>query len=343
METLEQRLYSLQAPVPPALISTAISRATRAERSSPPSRVHGRLGVRASMVAAVIAAFVGGNGAVAYLVPGYGRAIASAPLIGTVSGPVLNYLGLNRSAVSPVEDVAVSSGHKLHIVGAYSDPLRTVALVEIDDQPLQVPSKTSRTYELDGYLTDQFGHAYHAVYSGGLGAQFEPLQFPATRTGAQLTLHVTQLLPTFESGMRISGDWQLHFTVKQDRGTAIPLPAPISRDGTTYVFTSAHASGSLLELRWLVTGTANQQMHALIDGPAPYAAFNQELLTQQARFWPVVTAADGSRVNAQDFGTTFPKGKPAEGLMHVVLPGPGTYVVAFGKDQPTEGRSFTIP
>lgn len=350
METLEQRLYRLDVPMPPAVIRSAMRRASVPE--SPGSAWHARsyrrLAVRASMAAAILGAIVAGNGAFAYFVPNYGRALASAPLIGTVSGPVLSYLGLNRSTVSAVDDVAVSSGHRLHVVGAYADPVRTVALVEVDDQPLQVPSKSSRTYELIGYLTDQFGHTYSGAYSAGLGAQFEPLRSPATRTGAQLTLHVTQLVPQFAGGTTVSGDWQLHFTVIQESGTAVALPAPISRDGTTYVFTSARVSGHHLELRWLVSGTANQQIHSLIDGhsatnPAPDGLINQERLLQEASFWPVVRAADGSRVSPRDFGTSFAKGKPAEGVLNVVFPAPGTYTVAFGRDLPTESRSITIP
>jgi hypothetical protein len=274
----------------------------------------------AQLSALAVALLVIANAGFVYFIPVYGSALAKVPFVGSVSTPVLKYIGLDPGAINAVDDVAVDSGHKLHLVAAYADPLRTLALIEIDDQPLAVPSKTSHTYDLDATLSDQFGHTYNRVYSPG-ATEFEPLQPPATRTGARLTLHVTELLPTFRDGSIVQGRWDLHFVITQAVGKALPLPAPVIRGDTTYTFTSAQLGGHLLKLRWLVSGGANDRAHASIAaGSGP-----------QAELWPVlVLDSGGQQVQMRTYGYSFPNGRPAEGQWDGVLPGPGRYTISIG-------------
>lgn len=71
-------------------------------------------------------------------------------------------------------------------------------------------------------------------------------------------------------------------------------------------------------------------------------AYEQVRQLEEADFWPVVTDANGNRVQIRDFGTTWPKGKPAEGSWNGVLPGPGTYTIGFGKDGGGETRTIVV-
>lgn len=280
----------------------------------------------AQLPALAVAILVIANAGLVYFIPVYGSALAKVPFLGSVSAPVLKYIGLDPSAIIAVDDVAVDSGHKLHLVAAHADPLRTLALIEIDDQPLAVPSKASRTFDLDATLIDQFGHTYSRVYSPGV-TEFQPLQPPATWTGARLTLHVTELLPTFRDGSIVQGSWDLHFVIIQAGGKALPLPAPLTRGDTTYTFTSAQLSGQLLKLRWLVSGGANNRAHASIKAcnrPSPRVCPSAEL-------WPVlVLDSEGQPVQMRTFGYSLPDGRPAEGQWEGVLPGPGRYTIRIG-------------
>jgi hypothetical protein len=291
----------------------------------------------AQLPALAVALLVIANAGLVYFIPVYGSALAKLPFVGSVSAPMLKYIGLDPSAINAVDDVAVNSGHKLHLVAAYADPLRTVALIEIDDQPLAVPSKTSHTYDLDATLSDQFGHTYNRVYSPG-ATEFEPLQPPATRTGARLTLHVTELLPTFRDGSIVQGSWDLHFVITQAPGKALPLPASVIRGDTTYTFTSAQLSGQLLKLRWLVSGGANQRAHA--RGAADSFA---DPASSHADLWPVLVLDSGGQpVQMRTYGYSFPNGRPAEGQWEGVLPGPGRYTISIGSGDAKVTSAFAV-
>ncbi|TAN33277.1 hypothetical protein EPN29_05830 [bacterium] len=302
---------------------------TRPRQGRTMPRVHSRSIWRptrlpALAVAAIMLLLIVNVGLV-YFIPVYGSALARAPFVGSVSTPVLKYIGLDPGAINGVDDVAVANGHKLHLIGAYADPLRTLTLIEIDDQPLAVPSKTSHTYDLDATLSDQFGRQYNRVYSPG-ATEFEPLQPPAATIGARLTLHVTELLPTFRDGSIVSGSWDLHFVITQAPGKALPLPASVIRGDTTYTFTSAQLSGQLLKLRWLVSGGANHRAHARIA-----AGSFADPASSQVELWPVLVLDSGGQlVQMRTYGYTFPNGRPAEGQWEGVLPGPGRYTIGIG-------------
>jgi len=125
------------------------------------------LGLRRRLAVAIgvgLAVLVAINLGAVYYFPRYGQALADAPGLGVLSRPVLRATGLTGANVTQVDSVAVSSGHKLHLVAGYADPLRTLLFVEVDDEKLVPASKTSHTYFIDGFLTVQFGHVYHQLY-----------------------------------------------------------------------------------------------------------------------------------------------------------------------------------
>jgi hypothetical protein len=336
-QLLEERLRTLDIRTPPEIVSRALTAATSPPQyePAPSSRRTGRYARRLGYAAAGIAAFLIANVAVASFVPAYSQAIANAPVVGPVSSQALTYLGLQPSAIAARDQTVTASGHTLRLVGVYADTLRTVVLVQVDGRPFEEPSKTTKTYGIDGYLTDQFGHRYSQTFTPGPGAAFEPITGPAVDAGARLTLHVKGLMPTFKAD-RVSGNWEMTFTVTRQPAGNVSLPAPVHIGDTTYIFTSVRISGDLVEVRWLATGGSVDQMHRLMDGyygknPAPPPSVQEQIRgLNQAYFWPQITDEAGNRVRSIQFGATYPKGKPVEGMYQGVVSGPGRYIFTFG-------------
>ena len=77
--------------------------------------------LRSSAIGMTVAIVMLLNVVAAYYAPTYSRALADAPGIGGPSSKVLAAFGLSASNVTPVSDVASSSGHTLRMAAGYAD------------------------------------------------------------------------------------------------------------------------------------------------------------------------------------------------------------------------------
>jgi len=287
--------------------------------------------------AGLIAAIIATNAVGTYFVPRYGQVLANAPFLGAASGPILRSVGLDGSSLTELSGSTTSNGHTLQLVSGYADTVRTVVFVQVDGRPLEAPSKTSHGFYLDGTLTDQFGHAYHQVNGGAQGAasSFEPLVWPATATGARLTLHVTALMPTGYGDSTVRGDWSLSFTLTQQPGRLLAPPAPLQVGDTTYTFTKMQVSGDLFELDWSISGGAVTRVHALVDGyygknPPPPPAVQHKIREIDSQFVPTLLGPNGTSATFLEWGYGLPRGQPARGSLKATIPAHGRWVIRFG-------------
>ena len=302
-----------------------------------------RIRIAAALAFAVLLIVVGNLGA-AYYVPAYGRVLAGAPLVGTVSRPLLTAFGLTEGRVTAVNDVSVSDGHSLRLVAGYADGLRTVLFVGIDGKGLTGNPKQYGQFPGEYVvgpegvtLTDQFGHTYSGGGTGGSAVQFEPLAWPASATGARLTLHVTTLMgywPGASGGqpIEVHGNWTLHATLVQESSRNLPVPEPVKTADAVYTFTSISATHTEVQIHWTVSGSPNDEMHRLIDGGAtgPRSPGDTVDLLMRGYFWGAMFDEVGNRLTGPEFGADFPKGGPARGNMDMFIPGPGRYRIQLG-------------
>ncbi len=271
-------------------------------------------------VAAALILLIAGNALTAYFAPRYGQALADAPVLGAVAGPVLHFSGLDASAVIPLNESATSSGHTVKLIGAYADSERTVLFLEVDGQPHGIPNKQQSCCYAEATLTDQFGHSYQHVYSvDALAPAFSPLVPPASNLGARLTLHISSLMPTGPGFSEVTGDWELRLTLIQQAGTVLPLPAPVTANGVTYTFTSLHLSHFQLKVNYTLSGPlVDQQRGAPAEAPDPNSFFFHYA-------FPRLVSAAGVEAQLSDWGMTLPRGD-----LTAILPGPGTYTLTLG-------------
>jgi hypothetical protein len=293
--------------------------------------------IRLAVAAAIV---VLANLPVAYLAPGYARALAGAPVIGVLSRPVLQSTGLTGTAFTPLDGVANSSGHTVELISGYADSVRTVLFVSVDGKPPALGSKTSHDYQLDAYLTDQFGHRYRQRYTANPSLEFEPLVWPASSLGARLTLHVDNLMPTW-TGQPISGSWTLHLTLFAETAHTRNLvpPASVTRGGFEYRITSIKLSYLGIKLHWTVAGPAGTVFAQPGQNPAA------DLIPDFERF--ILYDPNGQPVNSfSDWGCS--QAKPgSDGPLYCelngTLPEPGHYIFQFGTKDPTAQTAFDVP
>ncbi len=317
--------------IPPAFTPAAHPRASR--------RRVVRLGVLAMAVAIVLIA----NVVAAYYAPTYSRALADAPGIGGPSSKILAAFGLNAGDVTSFNDAATSSGHTLRLAAGYADGLRTVLFVSIDGKGLEGNPKgfgmNPGDYGLGNYtLTDQFSHTYTPSGVGGpTMIPFTPLNWPASKVGARLTLHVTSIDALWLRGTGgVQGDWNLHATLVAELAHTLALPAPVRTPQANYTFTSIRSSATTLSIRWTIAGPALDRVNELSAAagsrtdpkvpPASRTAEEQQL--QRDYFWPKVFDASGKPVQLSDWVITYTK--PAAGEMTVFIPAPGRYRIQLG-------------
>ena len=286
--------------------------------------------LRSSAIGMTVAIVMLLNVVAAYYAPTYSRALADAPGIGGPSSKVLAAFGLSASNVTPVSDVASSSGHTLRMAAGYADGLRTVLFVSIDGKGLDGNPKEfgmkPGDYGLGGFtLADQFGRTYTPSGVGGpTMLPFTPLAWPASRVGARLTLHVTSIDALWLRGSgEVHGDWTLHATLVAEPAHTLTLPQPVHTSQATYTFTSIHSSATSLTIRWTIDGPILDRLSEL------RAARNaEEMQLQHDYFWPQVLDASGRPVQLSDWGFTFTK--PATGEITVFIPGPDRYRIQLG-------------
>jgi hypothetical protein len=341
-QSLETRLRSLQIDPPEDLVVRALASSRLASK---PRRFGSRGTLRIAIaLTAVVALIAAANLPAAYFFPRYGEALANAQVIGAVSGPALRAAGLANADLTVVDDTSVSSGHSLHLIAAYADIYRTVLLVEIDGQPIQLdrkplpPPKGLAIAEIQ--LTDQFGHIYQERRPSPFSPlEAEPLVGLAASQGARLTVHVARLA-YYDGGslgtpaLVTQGDWTLRAAVFQQTGRVLSVPAPGSIGDTKYTVTHVQLSSYLLQLRVRVTGGAAKTWKSLSHpGPQADAAAQRAFGEQLGQFIrtyyrTALIAPDGTEaeVRSGDFGGD-------QINVSYVIRGPGTYHLRIGSPE----------
>jgi hypothetical protein len=320
-DLLERTLEAMDFELPAGLVDRALGRAAADPvRSRSALRLWKRPRNILFGIAAASVVLIAANALTAYFAPRYGQALANAPIVGAVAGPVLHFSGLDVSVVIPLNESVTSSGHTVKLIGAYADTERTVLFLQVDGQAHGVPNKQQSCCYAEATLTDQFGHSYQPNYSvDALAPTFSPLVSPASNLGARLTLHISSLMPTGPGFSETSGDWELHLTLIQQAGTVLPLPAPVTANGVTYTFTSLHLSQLQLKVNYTLSGPlVDQQRNAAPEAPDPNSFFFHYT-------FPTLVNAAGEEVQLSDWGMTLPRGE-----LTAILPGPGSYRLTLG-------------
>jgi hypothetical protein len=320
-DLLERTLEDMEFELPAGLVSRALEAAAAGPLQSRSTRRPWQR-PRNILIGVAIASIllIGANALTAYFAPRYGQALADAPILGAVAGPVLHFSGLDASAVVPLDEAATSSGHTVKLIGAYADSERTVLFLEVDGQPHGIPNKQQSCCYAEATLTDQFGHSYQGSYAvDALAPTFSPLVPPASNLGARLTLHISSLMPTGPGFSEVTGDWELRLTLIQQAGVVLPLPAPVTANGVTYRFTSLHLSQLQLKVNYTLSGPlVDQQRGAAPEAPDPNSFFFHYA-------FPKLVNAAGVEAQLSDWGMTLPNGD-----LTAILPGPGTYTLTLG-------------
>jgi hypothetical protein len=284
VESLQDRLTSLTAAIPPELPQRARTRALGVRRSGLLVLRRPRRPVLVALVGLVVAAL---NVPALYLVPVYAGAVGQLPGVSTF----LQWSGLGATDVSTIDAGSEHDGVRVHVSAGYADENHTVLVFDCRVLSGAAGAVNGPTPTLT--LTDQFGHAY-ALRQAGFGekgravttsdvvpgyASFDPLTGAAASVGARLTLHVAGLhaMPASAAtgGADIPGSWDVTFTLQ--RHPAVHLQwAQAALPGATYTFTSVTVTGSThVEIAWEAKGpavtAANEKsfaVHRNAQGPA---------------------------------------------------------------------------
>lgn len=157
--------------------------------------------------------------------PRIGVALADAPVVGTL----LRESGLEAvgDRLSGINETATQQGVLVTLVAGYADSARTAFVLRV--------SPSARIDLGAVALLDQFGRSYELrssvadVASGEQVLLFAPLQWPASMTGARLSLRTSAL--TLEGNQRVTGDWKLSAVlVSASRSTIQPPDAAAMGD-----------------------------------------------------------------------------------------------------------------
>ena len=349
-EDVETRLRSFpsSASLRPA-DEHAVAEIQLSPRGSSRPRARDRAIRVSAAAAAVVVAILLVNVLAAYYAPKYQRALADSG-VGPISQRLLSAVGLKSGDVTVVGDSATSAGHTLKLVGAYADGLRTVIFVSVDGKGVtgnpkeygRNPGEWGVSFDL-ATLTDQFGHSYGAQgVVGPTDLQFQPLAWPASDVGGRLTLHITGVWAMWKiaeqgpnkvidtEALTTHGDWSLHVTLISAPYHTIALPAPVHTATADYTFTGISASETEMVLHWTVGGPATDQARGLQSIPPPQNVDPMANPLMRDYFTPRVYDANGSELEMQDWGFTWPKTGPAQGEMTVFINGPGRYRIQLG-------------
>jgi hypothetical protein len=356
-DDVERRLRALPSSI---AVSADDSRALgslhafRIEAAEPRRNPRRRLAVALAVAVGIVA----GNLAAAYYAPAYGQVLAAAPVLRGIADPLLHAFGLTEQNAVAFDSTSTSNGHTIRLVAGYADGLRTVILLEIDGHglsgnPKQYGSHPGDYGILNGSytLTDQFGHTYKA--HGGTGPtelQFEPLVWPALKTGARLTLHVTGLEEQWLIGPKgpknpmMSGDWTLHATLMPAGVHDLALPAPVRTADGVFSVTQLRLTGSELQIRWTVSGPINDRFNALAYSKGAWSSPEGRHLSESyfsAHFFD----ASGPPVYGIGSGGEWARAKPFEGTMNLTITHPGRYRLQLADvlTSPDDQRWITIP
>jgi hypothetical protein len=262
-DRLAQRLRQLEITTPDA--SRVAAAALSAHRR--PSASRRRTLVLALAMVPLLTLIV--TTIAAYYAPAFSQVLADAPIAGRVAGPVLRQFGLAsiEERVSSFGDRASSNGYTIELVGGYADSARTVLFLRV--------TPAARVVMLfSDQLSDQFGHQYHQSSgfadsaTGDAAITFAPIESPANRVGARLTLTLSQLEErTGAQPVPITGHWELHGTLLPDEGRDLALPQQGALGSATFTFTKARELPAALLIETQVTGaTLSDLLERIPDG-----------------------------------------------------------------------------
>ena len=247
-QTLEDRLIGLDLSPPkgfvPRVLQASVQPALPLRRSRPLF-----VAVGATLLALLILA------SSVYAAPRFADALASAPVIGGPTSSFLRSVGLEPigARLTPVNDVAVSSGYRVQLAGVYADASQTILLLQVNP-----PASVVNPDEVS--LSDQFGRNLQfrsASYDFQSGAQvltFEPLGWPDSVLGARLSLRITALEANPEVGIKTPGTWTLHGQVGIQPKVELARPTDGRIGGTQFSFNSIVRSGPAVEVDMHVSG-----------------------------------------------------------------------------------------
>ena len=249
IDRLEQRLKELDVETPDAgrITARVLARHGHVRRRRVPRFV------TAPLALLLLVALV------AYFVPAADLAVADRS---PWSGDVLQWAGLVGASdrITSVNANATSSGYRLTLTGAYADSTRTVLLMHADPA-IAVPGILPT-------LTDQFARTYHLrggtsnTLTGDFVMEFEPLAWPASITGARITVHISQL--ESPSSSYVNGSWELTAALGVDAARALPAPAPGDLGPAHVRFKSASYTPATIEVDIEVTGVSSEELSRIV-------------------------------------------------------------------------------
>ncbi len=325
-------------------------------RSRMPRRRNGKRSARRALgwTSAGVVALVLGNLFAARLVPSYAVQLADAPVVGSISAPLLQLAGLTPIQLTPASSSATVDGQTITVVGGFADTSRTVVVIQVDGRN-SPPSKTAAQYYVQATLTDQYGHSYSGCCGGEDNQElvFQPLVGRAMHGPVRLNVHVTLLVMNSASSpghpstqSRFAGNWVLGLTVTQHSAVTPNLPAPITVDGITYEVTSITISGTDVSVGWRASGGSPiAQLWSLTRGPGSPAAAALKL--QFEYLYPAIEPAGGTLAGT-NLGPASPASLPPASLLDTWglteisseliigqleqdVPAPGSYLIAIGR------------
>jgi hypothetical protein len=333
-DPLAQRLRQLEVATPDAARVTA---AVLAAHRSGPAGVRGRFVIALAMVPVVMLI---ATAIAAYIAPAFSQALADAPIAGRVAGPVLRQYGLAsiENRVSSFGDRSASSGYTLELVAGYADSFRTVLFIRATPAGGAVGLLSSNFAQ----LRDQFGREYRRTggfsnsETGDAAITFVPIEWPANRLGARLTLAVTRLEDRNPAQpIVISGSWELRGTLLPEEGTDLPLPGPGDLGGAQVTFTKLRALPATLLVEFEMTGIGSADLFERIpDGLKGRPAFTVRVIDSSGRELRPLSGGGGSAGKANTIRQ--------ESLFEVTAPGRYELVLAW-EGHGTLTRTLVVP
>ena len=263
-QTLEDRLTNLEVEMPGNLVPRVLARAQHA----PARGRFPRLLLTPALAVIILLLMLTGT---LYAAPRFADVLASAPVIGGTTGAFLQSVGLGPigSKLTPINDVAASSGYKIQLIAGYADSTQTVLVLRV--------SPPAELF-FSSVLTDQFGRRVGPrggsgdLRNGTTVVTFEQLPWPDQTVGARLTLHVSAVQPSPYSSASVNGSWTLHATLAAEPARNLPLPADGQIGTTRFHFTSMVRSGATLEVDMQVSGPLSSHLSDTVGETIPYVS-----------------------------------------------------------------------
>jgi hypothetical protein len=268
---------------------------------------------------------------VLYFSPATAAVLAGASGPGGFSSDILDHFGLGTgSRVTAQNASATSSGYTVHLVGVYSDSIRTVILLNTTPPAYAGISRMQ--------LTDQFGTIYQPrngeghLDTGDQAYTFDPPSQLALVTGMRLTLRFNEV--GLLDGKSVPGTWMVKGVVLPQSGTILKTPAAGSLGSGTVTFVEARYSGRVVSIRADVRGVS---LDGVVPAPGPAAK-------PHPRFSIELKPADGSAAKVtQALGWSSTGGVTHFQAIFINVD-PGTYRLTFTLEGAgTLTRTLVVP